>query len=337
MSKIIEVIIILIHILMIFIFIGLQIYDNVEKIQLKEDNKLYYFSSFILFLATIIFVGALILKLFLGLDKAKWDMFFAVYTKGILFSYIITILIRLFAYCLAVFPIKIKKWKQLRINGYSKDVYFIESIFKLFFKCLLSFDYLIADLFSYFLIGESQDEIKLKKSDLIKFYNWFNFSFILIAASLVLYDRSNVFFKGIIVYRTFSRAVEIIFSFYSDVATKFGFEEKTSKLNRYDRISLAVFSYLEMIISFALIYNAYNVFDNLLLAIIESLKVMTFLGSFSDSRLYLNYIIAGQIFVSLTLVLFALAGYLSDDNSDDDDNNNMKTSYIELKSKNKKN
>lgn len=208
--------------------------------------------------------------------------------------------------------IKIVEGKKNKINLFSSIVYSI--------KLLLSFDYLVADYLKYRIqkkFKNNQLVSRYKKGSLVLYFNWLNVSFIMLMAAVVIMSdfssRWSICLISFIIYRTFSRSLEIIFAFYGDVATKRG-NPKSTDLKYYNRLSLAVFSYLEIVLSYALIYNSLGD-ENFIESIYRSLEVMTFtsLGiyqkivSISD---VISLVQIGQAFVSLTLVIFAIASYV---------------------------
>ena len=250
---------------------------------------------------------------------------------GILFSYCLTYFSHLGSYTLAL-----KSNKNYK-SDIKDDVEDNNNGMKIF-KYLFSFDYMLADYFKNKLKKHMKSELKNtdeeekkekeaeKKAILIEYFNWANLSIILFSLFLVFLCQSfnwdcikrlSWLFYGFITYRTFSRALEIIYAFYGDVATRSG-DKKTSKLGRYRRLSLAVFSYIEMMLSYSLIYLGLAG-GKILDKIYRSISIMTFtnIKLVKESPKFLlnlnKFIVMTQLIVSLTLVAFAIAKYLSTD------------------------
>lgn len=125
--------------------------------------------------------------------------------------------------------------------------------------------------------------------------------------------------------RIISRSFEIIISFGKDVATKEGANRK-SGLDRFDRIQLAIFSLLEIVVLNAGIYyyfcNFYNHRFNpiaMLNSIITSFGVSLLFAVeldknfFEGCNLLCNSTKSLQALTSSVLIVFAIASYLSND------------------------
>lgn len=140
-----------------------------------------------------------------------------------------------------------------------------------------------------------------------------------------IYPSKPILFfgTGFIGYRCISRSLEIIVSFYNDVCSSC----KTSLLTSKDRVDLAIKSYIEVIVNYAIFYYLLGIvkvhFENseLLemlyiskdnLEIIPSLFKSIGISTFSDVGSYgLDIFSSFHLFTSFVLVVFAIAGYIS--------------------------
>lgn len=101
--------------------------------------------------------------------------------------------------------------------------------------------------------------LSIKKGRIIESFNNMNVIVSVLLAFLLFafeyaFNGYIWLFTFIILIRVISRSLEIIIAFYKDVTHKNEAMKKTN-LNKYDRISLAVKSYLEMIITYAIAYS----------------------------------------------------------------------------------
>lgn len=188
---------------------------------------------------------------------------------------------------------------------------------------------------------------RLKKENLKKFITYSNhlnlcLSVLLSIVPLICKTDGNVFVfvKYVIWVRIVSRFIEIVISFGQDVVTSRG-ESKCSALNKFDRVQLALLSLLEICIISASNYAVINgetcpvqMFNSLLYSIGTSLIVAVNLKgqesniSFasSDNSLFNCFVIL-QVFTSATLIVLAIAGYLSDDRQQYNSRKNSKYFY----------
>lgn len=175
--------------------------------------------------------------------------------------------------------------------------------------------------------------------------------------SKISFDNYFIVLNVFVVIRVISRTIEIIYAFYKDVEE----ENKTSSLMNGNRLQLAVWSYIEMILLYAIIYYISGVFyeDNLFDNIVRSFGIMSFtdidltyyINLTSDEKLTYNslYVILDnydynwltlfvneiwirvvmglQIVTSMTLVVFSIAKYLGGEN--------CKNNYLHKKEKEK--
>lgn len=125
---------------------------------------------------------------------------------------------------------------------------------------------------------------------------------------LSLYINVRNILIWFVVFRVVSRCVEIVYAFTNDVIKNK--ESNSSTLTKYDRIKLALNSYVESIINFSVVYYF---FDK---ASIGD-AVLTSLGRSTISNLNLSgcrleqFLAYGQVLTSLILVVLSLAIYVS--------------------------
>lgn len=203
-----------------------------------------------------------------------------------------------------------------------------------------AFDYFLSDIFKNSIENNNgiiyKSEVKAK---LIQYFNWSNLSIALTFASFIIvlifndnyinsYGGSDII-KILLIFvfiRSFSRSLEIIYAFIEDVATKEG-NEKTTTLDRYNRLSLAITSYIETGIFYSIFYYLWALIfmDTkkimFLDKLIKSIGIMSFTDidfcnktSVSNIQVFLyNTALALQIITSMALMFFAVASYLSND------------------------
>ncbi|WP_179862916.1 NUDIX domain-containing protein [Bacillus thuringiensis] len=190
---------------------------------------------------------------------------------------------------------------------------------------------------------------KKKKTYFVIYSNWINvimavvLFFIAIILSyfkyfLVTKDLSNIniilslisecFFIFVLI-RLISRAIEIGSAFYNDVVKEkmnrdLSIGKRSTNLKRGNRISLAVHSYLELVLLFGILYNIEPSWISTVLipesdappffvhCILYSASVSAFNISFDIEKLTLlgEFIHASQVFLSIILVVLSIATYL---------------------------
>lgn len=120
------------------------------------------------------------------------------------------------------------------------------------------------------------------------------------------------FFIGFVSFRVLSRSSEIIYAFVNDVFDDEG--DATTSLTKFDRIKLALNSYVENILNFASLYFLYSENKSSLSCLFDSIGRSTISNVspvlVSDDFL-LNIAIYGQVVTSLVLVVLSLAVYVS--------------------------
>ncbi|PSW61875.1 hypothetical protein C0W54_08515 [Photobacterium kishitanii] len=118
------------------------------------------------------------------------------------------------------------------------------------------------------------------------------------------------FLIGFVSFRVLSRSSEIIYAFVNDVFD----DEKdaTTLLTKFDRIKLALNSYVENILNFASLYFLYSENKSSLSCLFDSIGRST-ISNVSPAKddFLLNIAIYGQVVTSLVLVVLSLAVYVS--------------------------
>lgn len=110
--------------------------------------------------------------------------------------------------------------------------------------------------------------------------------------------------------RTLSRSIEIIYAFTNDVIKPHN--ANGSSLNKYDRVKLALNSYVENILNFSAVYYlVQKEYMNVQGAFFSSLGRSTISNlDLTHSEGLLSFIIYGQVITTLTLVVLSLAIYV---------------------------
>ncbi|MGU5814327.1 hypothetical protein ACV1EC_05425 [Aeromonas hydrophila] len=116
-------------------------------------------------------------------------------------------------------------------------------------------------------------------------------------------------FSFFIFFRVTSRSVEIIYAFTMDVLND---ESKSSSsLGKYDRIGLALKSYVENILNYSLVYYVFSNQNGIGGAILNSIGTAT-ISKVHNSNCNLEQLfVYGQVLTSLCLVVLSLAIYIS--------------------------
>ena len=218
----------------------------------------------------------------------------------------------------------------------------LKSIFLILKNLVLKYGIIFLSPDFYF-ANQFKPKSSFFKREAIIRWNHLNISFPLIIAILLFFCSDYIFSKLFLneklyifvslfwFFRIRSRSIEIILAFFNDVITS----KNTSKLSKFERIKLAAFSYFENILNFAIFYlfsynyfYYYGIFSNTspyLSSLFEELKTIyppdqslniiffiskSFYISTGTNVGGLNLFFALQILTSLTLVIFAVAGYL---------------------------
>lgn len=170
------------------------------------------------------------------------------------------------------------------------------------------------------------------RAEFVKHSNWINLSFaallyIVLTALETFVFRfqttatfSMMIFQSFLLIRVISRGLEMIIAFYRDVATRAS-NVRSSDLNKYKRISLAVHSYFELVIAYAIIYFVLDFplnFDgnsdfnlSLLDSLYYSLGIVTFTNVTIDGLNYLHKLIVySQVITAQVLIGLSIASYL---------------------------
>lgn len=170
------------------------------------------------------------------------------------------------------------------------------------------------------------------RAEFVKYSNWINLSFAaFLYIVLTLHEAfmsrsqtvaafSTVILQSFLIIRLFSRGLEMTIAFYRDVATHVP-SVKSSRLSKYQRISLAVHSYFEIIIAYAISYYVLDFplnFDkesdftlSLLDSLYFSLGVVTFtnvnITGFNNLH---KLIVYAQVFTAQVLIGLSIASYI---------------------------
>ena len=187
-----------------------------------------------------------------------------------------------------------------------------------FFKALLqsffSLDYVISK-------NQKSDD-KEERTKYIKCQNWKNLilSFICSITIVLLWyllDCKHIypFLLGIVLFRLWSRANEITYSFVKDVVSK---EGKKSNLKKQDRISLAIKSLLEEAFLFACVHacllkecaNSEGIAYGIMYGV-KSFLPSVIIG-IQEGAIVTGILSAYQAFSSVALITLAIASYISE-------------------------
>ncbi|GAB3536176.1 hypothetical protein GCM10027342_54200 [Photobacterium alginatilyticum] len=119
----------------------------------------------------------------------------------------------------------------------------------------------------------------------------------------------------VVYIRFFSRLSEVLISFFLDVTDG---KPKNKHTDKYDRIKLAIISYIEIFIISTCVYAVSPMIGNIFDAIITSLGAGTFTNIEFAKKSWMGLVaVYLQIFTTLTLVLLSIATYIgySDESS----------------------
>ncbi|TOA11275.1 hypothetical protein CGK33_23750 [Vibrio parahaemolyticus] len=160
------------------------------------------------------------------------------------------------------------------------------------------------------------------KGKLIQRFNSWNLliSIFTFLALIIASTQFNVhfFLLFLILIRCFSRSVEIGYAFLMDVIYK---KSRKSWLNAQRRIRLALSSYVELYFLYASVYfvspiTSHHGWDSVVLgaqSLLKSFGVGTLTnvsGAYEGANIALSYVIYGQVFTTLILVVMSLAIYV---------------------------
>ncbi len=185
---------------------------------------------------------------------------------------------------------------------------------------IFSVDYFLSDFYKkkYF-DKHTNVNYKAGRTQFINVNNRVNliFSGVLILLLAVLKEWLLRYIKIFILFRVVSRSFEIIFAFTNDIISS---EEKKSNLVRSERIKLALKSYFEIIILYAWVYlilgNGINISCSDIIDSFFSSFGMASLVSVDLSlikKIELEpFFKVLEIITSMSLIYFALAGYIGE-------------------------
>ncbi|MEH8259014.1 hypothetical protein Q7I30_07795 [Aeromonas veronii] len=224
---------------------------------------------------------------------------------GVLSTYFFEFIVRYFSY---------KKLGEQAIGG---NVTLIRNYAWLFLSPGYFFSRLLKDKIKH------SETVKTIKADFIKFSNKNNLhisSAIFLFLTVIWLLQTKVdeytynvlmsFFVGMVTFRVISRSSEIIYAFVNDVLDEEN--SATTSLTKFDRVKLALNSYVESILNFAslyfLLYKSKStlscLFDSIGISTISSVKPV-------DGDSLVNIAVYGQVITSLVLVVLSLAVYVS--------------------------
>ncbi|WP_135383143.1 hypothetical protein [Vibrio tasmaniensis] len=159
-----------------------------------------------------------------------------------------------------------------------------------------------------------ESEANLRKSYLKSMNIWNLWITIAISITFLVLVHYGVAFiqllSGFIICRFFSRMLEVSYAFISDVFSC----QNRSNLTKNERIRLASSSYVELFFLSAPVYLIFNLVCDSLTALTASLSVgtLTNVGFIvQDGASILVNIAFVQVLVTMSLVIFSLAMYLS--------------------------
>lgn len=191
---------------------------------------------------------------------------------------------------------------------------------KCFFN-ILSLDYYFADAYKTFIKHKQKyfsyaNQIGhfIKKSNAFNLIISIIFAFIICYSDIMIITNSNLFniFKMFVLVRCISRSIEIVVAFYKDVVYK---QRKSSSLKSGERITLAVKSYIDVIIMYGCVYDLFKIFNcnNIFYALIRSFGISTFTEVEYNGVILASLIISLQVLTSMVLVIFSLARYIGEE------------------------
>lgn len=233
-----------------------------------------------------------------------------------------TILLLIVAYIFYYFFAFFTKFLVFKITSINSPYISKEKNNKL--TIFLSPDFISSDYFKTRIKINENDGIKKNTDEANKlsaFIQNANFCNLIISTTLALIafvlvtvsDCKNL--HDVIIYvalfRFCSRSIEIAQAFYKDTTQKC--TNRNSSLDKYDRIKLAMISYVEIYIYSAPAY-LFLCGNNIKDAITLSLNVgsLTNVGmAFSACSDFLNIIVFVQVFTTMILVILSLASYIS--------------------------
>jgi len=329
-------------VLMFFIFCLSICWKNLTFIKLFYLKK--EFSCLFLFNIIVLLFTALFLKIYILMDFRIMFIFGIIYFLNFVYAFVI--------HLYAFIPI-LKVYHEHHIIREREGIL----NFRLLFLSIISPDYVMATLFKKLLNNKSLnlncedncakdedlvnectwEQRKLRAKYFIVFSNWTNVIFItgLSILAMYIYPYLGAFTKylGIwLILHILSRSFEIAYAFYKDVVEvkakvlwksnqgHFINYWRTSALRKPERITLAIHSYIEVILFFTLLYlfllNEYNI-D------IVNLNKYRDIFLYSSSVTFFNYSFdpkinneiwklfhALQVFLSIVLVVLSIATYI---------------------------
>ncbi len=117
-----------------------------------------------------------------------------------------------------------------------------------------------------------------------------------------------------VIFRVISRSFEITYAFTKDVLSKN--KEANSDLDKYDRVRLALCSYIENVLNFGAVYYIFssvnsNLEANVGTSVLESIGTATISRVHQSDCYFESALVNLQVVTTLALVVLSLATYLS--------------------------
>jgi len=108
-----------------------------------------------------------------------------------------------------------------------------------------------------------------------------------------------IIFGYMIIWATISRSLEIFYAFYKDSISQLSIEKNNSHLKYYERIQLAMRSYIELILNYAIFYFVYinliSLYDIDISSILPEFKIYNIIDSFYYSIVTITTLGYGDI------------------------------------------
>ena len=189
------------------------------------------------------------------------------------------------------------------------------SIFSLF-----TVDYLLSSIFKERVDFYDVKDKNKSKSCLIVAFNYVNVAFSFLFLLFAYFSVSMNWFTETVAWlcaiRFVSRCIEITVAFARDVITKPAVERVKGKLTKYDRMQLALKSYIEVFVLGASVYVLTLPSDSI--SIITAVNMSFGVGTFTNTSLAITsmglqtliLLVYMQVFTTLTLVVMAFAIYV---------------------------
>ena len=185
---------------------------------------------------------------------------------------------------------------------------------------LFTVDYLLSSIFKERVDFYDVKDRNKSKSCLIVDFNYVNFAFSFVFLFLAHFSVSMNWFTETVAWlctiRFISRCIEITVAFARDVITRPAVERVKGKLTKYDRMQLALKSYIEVYVLGASVYVLTLPSDGI--SLITAMNMSFGVGTFTNTSAAISsmgsqpliLLVYMQIFTTLTLVVMAFAIYI---------------------------